>query len=310
MRFAIASPAVMTTADVASPLPHITANIGSTLEGRRALRNLWQKGRILWAKFSNTNAATHASSISYFSFLSLVPVLAICISLISLTGVDQQEILEFLQKLVPDALQGFARELIDDAFERSGLAFSLSTVTLLWTASKSAKALRGGLNAAYLEQETRSAPVVIAISVVAIIILGLLIAAVMYLVFGGSVLHAIASKFPEIEEQYGLTTFFNACVTMGLGVLSLAACYSYLPAGKRRLVAQLPGAALAVAACGIFSFGFRVYVDNFANYTKLYGSLATIAMLLFWMYLTFYILLAGAFVNRCLAERIQQRPRS
>lgn len=267
------------------------------------MRELWHKGRAIWSEFAKTDASTHASSICYFTFMSIIPLLVICISLVSLTGVDQRQVIEFIQRLVPDALHGLVRSLIDDAFARSDVAFSLSSITLVWTASKSARALRGGLNAAYSEGETRNAVRVTIISIIAVIILGVLIAAVLYLVFGPSILHALASIVPGLQEQDGLVILLDALATLGASVLALAACYTFLPAGKRRFVAQLPGAVLTSIACGVFSFGFRIYVDGFGNYAMLYGSIATVAILLLWMYFTFYIVLVGAFVNRCLATR-------
>lgn len=170
---------------------------------------IWQEGRLLWAEFSRTNASTHASSACYFSFLSLVPLLAICISLVTMTGVSQEQVLGFISLLVPDALKGFVDTLINDAFERSGLALSLSSLTLFWSASKGIKALRGGLNSAYYMEETRNAVLVAIISIVSVLLLGVMLAATVYLMFGNSVLHALASKLPDCKEADALTTMLN-----------------------------------------------------------------------------------------------------
>lgn len=128
----------------------------------------------------------------------------------------------------------------------------------------------------------------------------------MYLVFGNSVLHAIASFVPGIKDSSHSQFLLNTVVTILFGVFALALCYTYLPAGKRRFTSQIPGAACAVVACGLLSFGFRIYVENVSNFTVLYGSIATAALFLFWMYLLFYVLLACAFVSRYVAEKATQ----
>ena len=64
-------------------------------------------------------------------------------------------------------------------------------------------------------------------------------------------------------------------------------------------------AVFTALACDALSFGFRVYVDHIGDVTMLYGSIATIALLLIWMYLISYILLAGGFMNRVVADRFQ-----
>ena len=72
----------------------------------------FDKARRAWAEFSAIGPSTHASSIAYYSFLSIVPLLAFCISLISLTGLDQQQVLDFLAAFVPDALSEFVSNLV------------------------------------------------------------------------------------------------------------------------------------------------------------------------------------------------------
>lgn len=204
--------------------------------------------------------------------------------------------------LVPDPLDGFAVALVVDAFKRSGLAFSLSTLVLLWSASKGVKALRRGLNAAFGVQETRSGLAVVGISILVTAIMGILLAAIMYLVFSDSIIRVIEEVIPDVEIG-NLSAALNPVVTFALGALVLDVCYAFLPAGTRRLSAQLPGAVFSSFAWGVLAFGFHVYVEYFSNVTVLYGSIAAVALLLMWMYFAVYIVIAGGFINRVLAER-------
>ena len=70
---------------------------------------------------------------------------------------------------------------------------------------------------------------------------------------------------------------------------------------------QLPGALLAFAACAAITFGFRIYVDNFCNFDALYGSIATVALFLFWLFVVSYVLIACAFLNHVLTEHARRR---
>jgi membrane protein len=47
----------------------------------------------------------------------------------------------------------------------------------------------------------------------------------------------------------------------------------------------------------IASAGFSFYVSNFAHYDRTYGSLGAVIVLLFWLYISFYIVLVGAEIN-------------
>ena len=262
-----------------------------------------RKAKKLWAEFATIRAETHASSIAYFTFLSLIPLLILCISLVTMIGFGESEVTEFLCAIVPDTFDAFVRTLVNDAFRQSGVAFSLSTITLLWTASQGIRALYGGLNAAYGEQEERNALVVVAISVGMAVAFGVLLTTTIYLVFGDTVVRAASSAIPELESQKAILNVVNSAAMATLGTVVLAACYTYLPSGSRRFVEQLPGAAVASLACGVLTVGFHVYVDNFSNFDALYGSLSTVALFLFWMYIVSYILIACAFLNRALSSR-------
>jgi membrane protein len=53
----------------------------------------------------------------------------------------------------------------------------------------------------------------------------------------------------------------------------------------------------AMVAWLIASAGFSLYVSHFANYDRIYGSLGAVVILLFWLYMSFYIVLLGAAIN-------------
>ena len=50
----------------------------------------------------------------------------------------------------------------------------------------------------------------------------------------------------------------------------------------------------------VVSIGFSVYVENFANYSVIYGTLGAVIVLLVWLYLTSFVLILGAEFNAAL----------
>ena len=98
-------------------------------------------------------------------------------------------------------------------------------------------------------------------------------------------------------------------VSTTVTVIGLALFYrfsvSYPARIKRRVV---PGAMLAVTLWAIISWGFGVYVARaIGKYAVYYGSLAAVAVLLMWLWLTSLSILVGAELNAQL-EGVRDKP--
>lgn len=78
----------------------------------------------------------------------------------------------------------------------------------------------------------------------------------------------------------------------------LAAFYRFAVSHSRRVTRRvLPGAVLAVVLWLVISWAFGVYVTTLAEYAVFYGSLAAVAVLLVWLWLTSLAILVGAELN-------------
>ena len=78
----------------------------------------------------------------------------------------------------------------------------------------------------------------------------------------------------------------------------LAAFYRFSVSHSKRVARRvLPGAVLAVVLWLVISWAFGVYVTTLAEYAVFYGSLAAVAVLLVWLWLTSLAILVGAELN-------------
>ncbi len=85
-------------------------------------------------------------------------------------------------------------------------------------------------------------------------------------------------------------------------IFILAALYYYTPSKRLRWRDVLPGAIFATIAWIIASMGFSFYVDNFNNYSRLYGSIGAVIVFLVWLYLTSIIVITGGEINALLVS--------
>ena len=100
-------------------------------------------------------------------------------------------------------------------------------------------------------------------------------------------------------EQYAANLIIYAKWLIFIIVLfiSISILYYYGPADKRDWKFLSAGSITATILNVITSLGFSYYVDNFAQYNKLYGSIGTLIVILLWMYFNSIILLLGFELN-------------
>ena len=88
-------------------------------------------------------------------------------------------------------------------------------------------------------------------------------------------------------------------VTIGIAlILSFALIYNFAPNHTPFTWKWItPGAITAIVLWLLFSGGFKIYLQYFDSYSKTYGSVGAIIVLLLWLYLTALVILIGGIIN-------------
>jgi membrane protein len=109
---------------------------------------------------------------------------------------------------------------------------------------------------------------------------------------------------PFNTDQTVLLELFRWSLVVAVLFVGLGLLYRY---GPNRRYARMgwvtPGAFVVVAFWLAMSAAFSAYVANFATYNEVYGSLGAVIALLFWFYLSAYLILVGAALNNTLDRR-------
>jgi membrane protein len=95
-----------------------------------------------------------------------------------------------------------------------------------------------------------------------------------------------------------------------LVVLAVDLVYYFAPTADTEWVWITPGSLLATTLWLVISFGFRLYVQNFANYAALYGAIGGVIVLMLWLYLSGFALLVGAELNAEIDKALPSRDTS
>jgi membrane protein len=168
----------------------------------------------------------------------------------------------------------------------------------IWSSSSAMAAIITALNRAYDIEERRPWWQTRLIGVSLTIALALFTVTAFALVVAGSDLGQ------WLAGQVGLGATFESIwwiaqwpLALALVVFAVDIVYYVAPNTKTRWTWLTPGSLLATGLWLLVSFGFRLYVQNFADYAAVYGAIGGVIVLMLWFYLSGFALLVGAELN-------------
>lgn len=180
----------------------------------------------------------------------------------------------------------------------TGTLISITAITALWSAGKGFLAIMKGLNSVYEIRETRNYFLLRIISACYTLIFAIMIIATMVLfVFGNRLYFWIEQKFPVLSDTALVIISLRTILGLIVLIVFFIIIYIVIPNRKSKIMTELPGAMLCAGGWMGFSYAFSYYIDNFSNYTLMYGSLTAIVLFMLWMYFCMYLLFIGAEFN-------------
>ncbi|MBE6055061.1 MAG: YihY/virulence factor BrkB family protein [Clostridium sartagoforme] len=242
------------------------------------------------------------AQLAYYLMLAFFPLLIFLMTVIGFIRLDSADILDGLRAILPNnvfsLVDATVVEIIDSQYV--GLLGASIAVTV-WSASSGFRAVIKGLNKAYNIKDTRSfikrsfVAIIFTLALVLVIVLTLAM-----LVFGEVIGKYILSIFPFKDF---ITRLWNISryIIVVLAMIWIFACiYRYAPAKKIPWKEVYGGAILTTFGWIIVSLAFSYYINNIANYSRLYGSIGAVFVLMTWLYITSIILILGAEFNSIL----------
>lgn len=236
------------------------------------------------------NGPQWAAAIAYYGLLSLFPSLLAAAS-IAAYFIDPAWAIIQATGLLGDLLpQGAATvaTIVRGAFDARGMTGLFSLILLLWTGSLAFGTLAQALSIAFDVDEVRGYFRRLAIRLAMLFTAGVLFAAglLSFLLLSplGQLIDAIpASLIPILGQGMPAVLVFTAFFLV----------YRFVPRGRCFPKSALIGAGVAVALFLAARPLFFTYVEEFARYNLVYGSLAVVVALLLWAWVTALIALFG-----------------
>lgn len=246
-----------------------------------------------------------SAALTYYTVLSLLPALLVVVSLLGIFGLSSVTVHELFDTLgelgalwAADAVSAALDSVTSS--ESSGAVFTISLVFSLWAASAYVGSFMAASDRIYEIANRRPFWTGLPLRVgLALLLLVLLSATAAVLTLVGPIGVWIAEATGIGTESLGGWGWIKWPLLAVLALLQFALLYKYTPSRRQpALWWLLPGAVVGVSLWLIGSAGFGFYLDNFASYNRVYGTLATVVVFLVWVWLMNIALLVGAEVNR------------
>jgi membrane protein len=254
-------------------------------------------------RFRDDEIAAMSSQVAYSIILSFMPFLIFLLTIVGYTPLRSNDILSYLTGIMPKESLSLIEETISEVTDvKKGDLLSFSLIATLWSATGGIKAVVHCLNRAYDEREKRG---FIKIQFLCVLFtLGLVLVLVLtmaLLVFGNVLGDYLSCCYKFSDAVMLLWNVLRYVIIVLIMIMIFTFIYHYTPSRRLTRKEVIPGALFSTAGWIIISMAFSFYVDNFANYSRLYGGIAAIFILMVWIYLSSMILLIGGEINATLA---------
>ena len=251
------------------------------------------------------DVARDSAALTYYLLFALFPLLIFVSALLGILELDIDSITAVLTPLLPADVVGVVRSYLTYvAANQSRQLLWFSLVFSIWFPMRSTGCLMHSLRKAF----GRSAPENMLLTqlrnllftVWMILVIGLTLVLV---VVGRRALHFLSRIVPLSETFISVWGYLRFIILGLVMAISLGILYQLALGQRRPLREVLPGVGSSLAAWLLLSMAFSYYVENVAQYARLYGSIATIVVVLLWLYMSGQILILGAELSAALIHR-------
>jgi len=265
-------------------------------------------GQVL-LRYYDHDVARDSAALTYYLLFALFPLLIFVSVLLGALQLDVEGISTLLGNFAPPAVVGIVKaylRYVSGNSSRELLWFSL--VFSIWFPMRATSCLmhsvRKAFNASRPDSMWRGTLRTLVFAILLIVSIAL---TTLLTMVGRRALEFVSARV-TIPDGFISAWSYLRFVLMGIVMAFMLGALYMLALGKRMPVRRvLPGVVSSLAAWLGVSMAFSYYVENFAHYAELYGSIATIVVALLWLYWSGTVLILGAELNGALIAERERR---
>lgn len=245
-----------------------------------------------------------SGTLAFFFLLSLFPLLIFLNALLGTFDLQLLDLIQSMDELIPqsalDVLAGYVTSISSTS---TGL-ISFSLLATLYSASIAVTSLIHSIHTAYNQRSHRHFVTTKLWSLFFTFLIGIALTSSLVLPALGRNFLTFLSQYIAISESViVLWTNLRWILTAAIVTATLALLYKVIPYTPYKKQSIWPGAVFSLIGWMVVSLLFSIYVNNYANYSIVYGPLGAVIALMMWLFFTGMIIILGAELNNILDTR-------
>lgn len=262
----------------------------------------WQLMKRVYHEINEDEVLTRSAALAYYFVSALFPMIFFLMAVLGLFAQShdlQSGLLSYTARFMPaDAYRLVQKTLQEIANSSTGLKLAFGLTLALWSGSGGVISIIDALNRCYHVKDGRpwwtqrlvSLGLTVAISALTIVALAIVL-------YGGGIADFVGRHVGLSSVTVMAWHIVQWPIAFSFVVISFALLYYWGPDAKQQWQWITPGSLVGVMLWIGASLLFRVYLHFFNSYSKTYGSLGAVIVLLLWLYISGVAILIGGEIN-------------
>lgn len=273
-------------------------------------RSVYDRVRHISQIVTDDRVSVYAAQASFFISISAIPFVMLLLQAVRLIFPQLEEsAVELVVTSLPPIIADFCTSVLNELYGKTNFSIvSFSALTLLWSSSRGVKSIGNGIRNIFRRQvDVGYFGNLLGSLIFTVLFVLLIVTALALILFGRMFLGFLSTRFGESDTLLNLLISLRLPLFFAILVLLFWVAYHGMVHMRCPWRTHLPGAVFSGGGWVIFSWLYSLYIDYFANYSYVYGSLAAAVFLMLWLYFCMIIFLSGAEINKHLLLKRQRQ---
>ena len=262
----------------------------------------WQLLKRVYRGIDEDEVLTRGAALAYYFVFALFPMIFFLMAVLGFFAQShdlQSGLLTYTARFMPGEASGLVQKTLQEISNHSsGLKLALGLVLALWSGSGGVSSIMDALNRCYQVHDARpwwkrrliSIGLTAAISALTVLALAIVL-------YGSEIARFVGAHVGLSAATVTIWRIVQWPIALFFVVVIFALLYYWGPDVEQEWQWITPGSLVGVVGWIGVSMLFRLYLHFFNSYSKTYGSLGAVIVLLFWLYISGLAILLGGEIN-------------